>query len=224
MTQTRRSGANSVIVSSGSSAPSVKDEHRGEGGVPGAGEVVRVDAELGLGVRAERVVLGELPGHLQREVLAEPLLDVEPGELLELLLGLVPQLAPLLVQQRQLGVLLGAHRDVLAGGHAQRARRQPGHAGDQDRAAVAGRAGDAHHDARGRDDAVVGAEHAGAQPVEPVVEPAVVRLVLVRAGLEGETSSVRAGHGVMVAVVEGAASKASLGCAHAPAGSRCASA
>ena len=30
-----------------------------------------------------------------------------------------------------------------------------------------GRAGDAHHDAGGRHDAVVGAQHRGAQPVEP---------------------------------------------------------
>ena len=71
------------------------------------------------------------------------------------------------VEDRLLGVALGADRDVLAGAHAERARGQRGDAGDHDGAAVVGRAGDAHHDAGGRHDAVVGAEHGGAQPVEP---------------------------------------------------------
>ena len=157
-------------------------------------------------------------GHLERELLVEPLLDVQPGQLGELLLGLVAQLAALLVEQRELGVLLGAHRDVLTGRHAQRAGRQTGHAGDQDRAAVAGRTRHAHHDAGGRDDAVVGAEHTGAQPVEPVVEPALVRLVLVRARPRGR-------HVELVGSVMAhrlrpsrrAASKVRLGCAHASA-------
>ena len=130
------------------------------------------------------------------------------------------QLAALLLQQRQLGVLLGAHRDVLPGGHAERARGQPGHARDQDRAAVAGRPGDAHHDARGRDDAVVGAEHAGPEPVEPVVQPTLVRLVLVRPGLQPRAGRGRpVCHGSIVAsgvrrgqARQGSAARHSLGC------------
>ena len=39
----------------------------------------------------------------------------------------------------------------------------------------------ADHDAGGRHDAVVGAQHRGPQPVEPVVEPALVRFVGVAA-------------------------------------------
>ena len=74
-------------------------------------------------------------GHLLRELGAQPLLLVEVGQLGQLLLGLLAQLASLLRQQRLLGVALGADRDVLAGGHAQRARREPGDARDEDRAA-----------------------------------------------------------------------------------------
>ena len=42
-------------------------EHRRPGGVPGVGEVVGVDAELGLGVGGQGVVGGQLLGHLQRQ-------------------------------------------------------------------------------------------------------------------------------------------------------------
>ena len=107
-------------------------EHRGPGGVPGVGELVGVDAELGLGVRAQGVVRGQLLGHLEGEVLGEALLHVEVGELGELLLGLLDELAALLGQQRLLGVALGADRDVLPGGHADRAGHEPGDTGDQD--------------------------------------------------------------------------------------------
>ena len=43
-------------------------EHRGPGRVPGVGQLVGVDAQLGLGVRAEGVVRGQLLGHLEGEV------------------------------------------------------------------------------------------------------------------------------------------------------------
>ena len=73
VTPTRPPGGVSMIVSSGSSAPTVKDEHRRPGGRPRVGEVVGVDAQLGLGVRAERVVGGQLLGDLEGELLAEAL-------------------------------------------------------------------------------------------------------------------------------------------------------
>ena len=45
-------------------------DHRGPGRVPRVGQVVGVDAELDLGVGAERVVGGELGGHELRGLLA----------------------------------------------------------------------------------------------------------------------------------------------------------
>ena len=68
----------------------------------------------------------------------------------------------------RLGVGLRADRDVLARGHRHRARDQPGDAGDQHRCARPLGRGDAEDQARGRDDAVVGAEHRGAQPADAV--------------------------------------------------------
>jgi len=40
------------------------DRWSARAGVPGAGDLRRVDAQLGLGVRGERVVGGQLPGDL----------------------------------------------------------------------------------------------------------------------------------------------------------------
>ena len=56
------------------------------------------------------------------------------------------------------------------GGHRQRAGDQPGDPRRDDRRADAPGRRDAEHEARGRHDAVVGAEHGGAQPVGPVAE------------------------------------------------------
>ena len=53
---------------------------------------------------------------------------------------------------------------------------------------VGRRAGDADDERRDRDDAVVGAQHAGAQPVEPLPDTAGVRLSGVRGVVGGHSS------------------------------------
>ena len=73
-------------------------QHRRHGRLPGAGQLVGIDAELDVEVRPQRVVLGELEGDLAREVLGQPAGTVELGELGELLLRLLRELPGLLVR------------------------------------------------------------------------------------------------------------------------------
>jgi hypothetical protein len=74
--------------------------------------------------------------------------------------------AALAIELGFFGVGLGMHRDVFAGGHRHRAGHQAGHAGDQHRLAAAVGRGHPEHQAGGGHDAVVGAEHGGAQPAD----------------------------------------------------------
>ena len=98
-----------------------------------------------------------------------PLL-VDAGELAQLAGRVAAELARFQAHVGPLGVALRADRHVLPGGHRQRACHQPGDARDDDRAARRAGRGHAEHEARGRHDAVVGAEHRGAQPVRAVAE------------------------------------------------------
>ncbi len=155
-------------------------QHRRPRSLPRAGQVVRVDAELHIRVRAQRIVVGELLGHVECQVGSQSLLHVDVGELGQLVLRHLPQLPPFLVEERSLGVALSAHRHVLARGHAHRAGEQSRDAGDEDRLPVVGGTCNTDHQSRCRNDAVVGAEHSRAQPVEPGANAPVVWLVLVR--------------------------------------------
>ena len=65
-----------------------------------------------------------------------------------------------------LGVGLRADGDILARRHRHRARDQRGCARDQHVARLRARRCDADDQARGRDDAVIGAEHRGPQPAD----------------------------------------------------------
>ncbi len=117
-------------------------------------------------VGAQRVFRGQLLGDLARQRRVEPALHVDAGQFVQLILGLGGEFGSLAGEVGFLRVLLRADGDVLAGGHGHRAGHQPGHAGNQYlRAPGAGR-GDADDEAGRRHDAVIGAQHGGAQPAD----------------------------------------------------------
>ena len=89
---------------------------------------------------------------------------------------------------------LARHADVLADGHAERARHKAGHARKHDVVELVAAALHAQHQGRHADEAVVGAQHARAQPRRP----AAVVLVLVwqlRACAQEKTPSAGVGQG-----------------------------
>jgi hypothetical protein len=105
----------------------------------------------------------QLLGHLAREGRVQPPAHVDRGEFAVFARVVLTQLAPFLRQRRLLRVRLGRHRHVLAGSHRHRAAHQAGHGREQNAGMAGVAAGHAEHQARGRDDAVVGAEHRRAQ-------------------------------------------------------------
>jgi hypothetical protein len=94
--------------------------------------------------------------------------DVDPRELFALVLRILLQLARLAVQIRLLGVPLRAHRYVLTRRHRHRTGGKPRHARGQNASARGLGRCHAEHEARGRHDAVVGAQHGCAQPVHAI--------------------------------------------------------
>ncbi len=84
MTPTRASGDDERDREQRQQGADGERERGGERRVPRAGDVVGVDAQLDLGVRTEGVVRRQPLGDLERQVLGEPAVDVEGGELLQL--------------------------------------------------------------------------------------------------------------------------------------------
>ena len=126
------------------------------------------DAELIAGVCGESVMRHQSLGDLFGQRRVQAALDVDRCEL-RVLVGVVRgELRALARQVGLLGVGLRADRYVLAGSHRHRPGDQAGDAGDQDLASRGVRGGDTHDQARGRYDAVVRAQHGGAQPADPL--------------------------------------------------------
>ncbi|MNI48892.1 hypothetical protein D3C73_1034800 [compost metagenome] len=117
---------------------------------------------------AQRVVGGQLFGDLARQRRLQAAVAVDRGQLVQFAVRVFVQLA---LFHRQIGILgigLGLHRHILAGGHRHRAGHGAGHAGGQDRAGRGAAGGHTDHQAGDRDDAVVGTQHGGAQPADAI--------------------------------------------------------
>ena len=179
---TRMFSGGSRMASMGRIAPARKAAAEANAACHGLTMSVSSMLQLRGKVGAEGVVRGEFPGHGPGGVRAEALALVDRGEFLELLLGLFGQLPAFLFDQRLLAVLLAADGHVFAQGHGDGAAHHAGGAGDEDGSGVRGDAGDAHHNRGDGDDAVVGAQHARAQPVQAVRDVVVVGLVLMLDG------------------------------------------
>ena len=112
----------------------------------------------------------------------EPLGPVRGGQLGLLLLGHRLHLGSLERDLPLEQLALALHRDVLAGGHAERTREKARDAGQQDEARIARRgAGDAHHQGQVADQAVADAEDDRPQRPRPAAG-AVPRLALADLG------------------------------------------
>ena len=103
--------------------------------------------------------------HLARGVRRNALGLVDQSQLRDLLLGDLVQLALLDLKLIGIEFARALHRQPLAQRHRKRAGQQPGDAGQQDRLGPHAGARHAHHQAEDRDQAVVGAQDAGAQRV-----------------------------------------------------------
>jgi len=159
--------------------------------VAGRSELLRVDAELGLGVSGQRVVGGQLFGDLPGQTRLQALGLIDTRQLHRLGLRGSGKLAPLECEHRLLGIALATDRHVLPRRHRQRPGEQPRQARGKDRRPGRGRTGYADDQARRRDDSVVRAQDRGAQPVEPGCHAVSVRLGMARGGDTGQAHSDR---------------------------------
>src|SRR5690349_12063210 len=117
-------------------------------------------------MRAERIVRHELLGYLRGQLRRESSADIDAGELVPLAGGIRRELTPLSREVRTLGVGLGADRDELASGHRHGARDETRYTRNEHRGPRRPRRRDAYDETRGRDQAIVRAEHGGTQPAD----------------------------------------------------------
>ena len=144
-------------------------------------ERLNKDQELNIirsiGVSGTRIVGRELLGDLHCSIPTETSLLVELRQFLEFFLGHLGKLAALLRDKRSLAVALAADRHVLAEGHRDRATHEARDTCEQEGRRIRRGASDTDHERGDGDDAVVGTENTGSQPVELLADAGRVRFV-----------------------------------------------
>ena len=160
-------------------------ESRCPGGLQRTGAPPILETELVARMGFQRARTGQLDRDLVRQIGRQSTALVDRGELAQLAARIRTKLPLLEPEIRLLGVTLRTHRDVLAGGHRQRARCETGDARGHDRAARRAGGRDTEDQAGRRHDPVVGAEHRRPQPVGSVTEMRLCRNGVVLSALTG---------------------------------------
>ncbi len=137
-------------------------------------------------MRTECIVRGELICDLLRKHTVQPATDIDIDEFVALAMRIGRELVLFEFAFGLLGVRLRTHRHILACGHRQRASDKAGDTCNQHAAARSLGTGYADNEARGRQNAIVGAEHGRTQPADAIV------LVALAMAPRGEVSMPRA--------------------------------
>jgi hypothetical protein len=112
------------------------------------------------------VMRRQLLGHLPRQAGLQPPADVDGCQFMQLRGRILLEFRPLARQVGILGVRLRMNRDIFTSGHRHGSGHQPRDTGHQNVAVTRAGSRDTDHEAGCRHDAVVGAQHRGAQPAD----------------------------------------------------------
>src|SRR3989344_7348895 len=127
---------------------------------------VRVDVQLGLHVRGERVMTGKLLSNSPRGLFREAFCLIERCELIKLRIGLIAQFDALYLKQGLFGVALCAYGYILPDRHRQGSRHEPRHAGGKNECGGIGCARHTDDDGGDGDDAVIGPQDGLTEPIQ----------------------------------------------------------
>ena len=130
--------------------------------------MAQLQPQFNFGVRGQRVAARQLQRGLAGSRFGQPLGAQQPDQLIQLGARQLGQRRLFAADGGFFRVALGADRHVLTRRHRQGARNQAGHPGGQQGRKRGAGARHAQHQSGGGNNAVVGAQHACAQPVQAV--------------------------------------------------------
>jgi hypothetical protein len=140
------------------------------------GQLIGIDSKLGVGVGRQRVMLGELDRDETGGLGLQALVGVERRKLIQFLLRIVGQFAPLRYELGSLTVALTTDGDVLAEAHRDGTRDEARQSCGEYWSTIRGGTGNTDDQACRRYDPVVGAEHTGTKPIQTGSHGGLMRL------------------------------------------------